>query len=137
MSEHEACSLLGHCRPGSCPSTATSQGYDFLSSERVGRVLDHSAFNGFCRQAYDQNTDTVYRMPYNLDDYNFQVRGGRGMEWQVSTTDDMQVEQYSSTQEIVQKVVSSCPPQTADIGRTRHRAQHVHQGLGTRWLRTV
>lgn len=41
----------------------------------MGRVLDDSGFNGFCRQAFDQNTGTVFRMPYNLDEFNFQVFG--------------------------------------------------------------
>jgi len=48
-------------------------GYNFLTGEMRGRVLDNDRFDGYCRKVQDGDTGMVYRLPYNLDTIHFQV----------------------------------------------------------------
>lgn len=49
-------------------------GYNFLTGEMKGRVLDNDRFDGYCRKVQDGDTMQVYRLPYNLDSIHFQVQ---------------------------------------------------------------
>lgn len=67
-------------------------GIDILTGTTKGRVFDNAACMGFCRNIYDPNMNTTFRLPYNVENFRYKIQA----------SDDINSESYDSLQSYTQ-----------------------------------
>lgn len=70
-------------------------GYNFATDQLASRVVDNQNFKGTCRKTFDGNRNQLYRMPYNVDD----------MQFDLETSDDFSATFYDSLKEYTEETI--------------------------------